>query len=67
MTTYAYDQLVEAFKRARADIQKDFVGDGVRETLVDCGVDRVAYAIADLVAADDPKFDSEGFLKRVGA
>lgn len=69
MTTYAYSQLVTAFKRARAYIEletRDFESDAPRVER-QIGVDQVAYAVADLIAGDDPKFDSEAFLKEAGA
>lgn len=58
MSTYAYEQLVRAFRKARRGHRLDDDGQS--------GIDSVAEAIAEILADDDPKFDAEAFRQAVG-
>lgn len=65
MSTYAYDQLVRAFRKARHDIDetKPYPEEYVTERQI--GVDFVAGALIEILADDDPKFDAEAFRRAV--
>lgn len=67
MSTYAYEQLVRALRKARCDIDetKPYPTEYVFERLI--GVDFVIGALVEILADDDPKFDAEAFRKAVGA
>jgi hypothetical protein len=63
MSTYAYDQLVRAFREARQRIENAQQPADPRHE----GVDVVAEAVVEILADDDPRFDAEAFRKAVEA
>lgn len=69
MSTYAYEQLVRAFRLARRRIEtREGIDDYPSATdAAQAGASSVAEAIAQILADDDPKFDAEAFRREVQA
>lgn len=66
MSTYAYNQLVQGILAAREAIKSDPTDNAVTRLHRHQGVDKVANAMAEILADDDPKFDPEHFLIATG-
>lgn len=69
MSTYAYDQLVRAFRKARRNIDaaERLHGTPTATMNQQHGADEVAECLAEILADDDPKFDPEAFRRAVWA
>lgn len=67
MSTYAYNQLVQGINKARKNVEDEARDFGVQsDTEAQRAIDKVATAMADIIANDDPYFDLQGFLQATG-
>lgn len=67
MSTYAYNQLVQGINAARIRVETEARDLGSQSDAEAQGaIDKVAEAMADQIANDDPYFDRDHFLKATG-
>lgn len=64
MSTYAYNQLIEGINAARNNVAKEASDLGIQsDAEAQRAIDKVAIAMANIIANDDPYFDRDHFLQ----